>query len=133
MTKKRLTPQQLQAIEYFKQPNNGGLTYDEIGEKVGVSRQTLHAWMNKDHFYDELKKQIVKNTAKRLPEVLESIPEQIIKSGNAAMLRTYLQMHGMLQENHVIENKGGNVDTASDVESLKQDIERFKKLNKDNE
>ncbi|MEK3887267.1 phBC6A51 family helix-turn-helix protein [Bacillus sp. FSL K6-3431] len=123
MSKRRLSELQVAAIEYLALPKRGGLTYEEVAEKVGVSSVTLRAWRKEDVFNDELKRQIVRNTIDRLPEVMASVPDHIINDGNAAMLRTLLQAHSLLTDKLEVETKG-NGDT--DLNSMKAEIEAFR-------
>ncbi|MBS4162021.1 hypothetical protein GWP49_33720, partial [Klebsiella pneumoniae] len=104
--------------------------FDQIAEEVGVSRQTLYEWRKNDSFNDELKRQIMRNTLDRLPEVMDFIPDHIINDGNAAMFRTLLQAHSMLTDNVVVENKNGS---DTDIDEMKAQIERMRALRKDAE
>ncbi|MCY7780068.1 phBC6A51 family helix-turn-helix protein [Bacillus haynesii] len=119
---RKLSEKQLAAIEYLVKPNRGGLTYDQIAEEVGVTRQTLHNWRNNDDFYEELKRRIKKESAERMPDIIASIPDHIINQGNAAMLRTYMQWHDMLTERTEVDvkNDGNNVaDIKAEIERLR--------------
>lgn len=124
---KRLSELQIAAIEFLSLPKRGGLTYEQIAEKVGVSAVTLYKWRKDDTFNEELKRQIVRNTIDRLPEVMASVPDHIIKDGNAAMLRTLLQTHGMLTDKVEVETKGSD---SGDIDAMKAEIERFRNRNK---
>ncbi|MED4828153.1 phBC6A51 family helix-turn-helix protein [Bacillus atrophaeus] len=119
---RKLSEKQIAAIEFLAQPNRGGLTYDQIAEEVGVTRQTLHNWRNNDDFYEELKRRIKKESAERMPDIIASIPDHIIKDGNAAMLRTYMQWHDMLTERTEVDvkNDGNNIaDIKAEIERLR--------------
>lgn len=118
----KLNELQLTAITILSQPKRGGLTYKQVAETVGVSEQTLHTWRKKDDFNDELKREIVRSTLDRLPEVMSSIPDHIINDGNAALFRTLLQAHGLLTERVEVASK----DASTDVDALRADIERLK-------
>ena len=121
---KKLNEKQLAAVQYLSLPKLGGMTYEQIAKEVGVDRATIFRWKNDDAFNEEVKKQIMRNTIERLPEVLASIPDHIINDGNAAMLRTLLQAHGMLTDKVEVENKNAG---ASDVDAMKVEIERMRK------
>lgn len=122
MSRRRLNEKQWAAIALLAQPKRGGMTYKQIAEEVGVSEQTLHNWRKLDHFNEEVKKQVLRNSIDRLPEIFDSVPNHIIKDGNAAMFRTLLQSLGMLTEKVEVENKTGE----SDIDSIKAEIERMK-------
>ncbi|KRG11547.1 hypothetical protein ACA29_17060 [Lederbergia galactosidilytica] len=122
---KRLNEKQLAAITILAQPKRGGLTYEEVAEKVGVARSTLYEWKKLDAFNEAIKREVVRNTIDRMPEVLESVPDHIIRNGNAAMLRTYLQMHDLLSDKLEIDNKS-SVEGTSDLDKMRAEIERFR-------
>lgn len=124
---KRLSEKQLAAVALLALPGRGGMTYEEIAEKVGVSRQTLHAWRNQDEFNEEIKKQVLRNAVEHLPDMYAAIPRHVIEDGNAAFFRTYIQSLGMLTEHVEIENKS-NTDT--NIDQIKADIERIKMARK---
>lgn len=127
---KKLNEKQLAAVQYLSLPKLGGMTYEQIAKEVGVDRATIFRWKNDDTFNEEVKKQIMRNTIERLPEVLASIPDHIINDGNAAMLRTLLQAHGMLTDKVEVENKNAG---ASDVDAMKAEIERMRKSRESHE
>lgn len=118
----KLNDKQYAAIAILSQPKRAGLTYDQVAEQVGVSRTTLAEWRKRDDFNDELKRQIMRDTIERLPEVMASIPDHIINDGNAAMFRTLLQAQGLLTEKvEVTAQANGN-----DIDAIKADIERMR-------
>jgi len=116
MTKRKLTDRQYAAIALLSLPKRGGLTYEQVAEKVGVSSESLRQWRMKDEFNDELKREIVRSTIDSLPDIMASIPSHIIKDGNAALFRTLLQAHGLLTEKLEVESKG---DGSVDVNEIK--------------
>ncbi|RDV27768.1 phBC6A51 family helix-turn-helix protein [Lysinibacillus capsici] len=119
----KLNDKQIAAITILSQPKRGGLTYKEVAEEVGVAESTLHLWRKNDAFNEELKRQIMRDTIDRLPEVMASIPDHIINDGNAALFRTLLQAHQMLTEK--VEVSDGNKGT--DIDAIKAEIERMRK------
>jgi predicted transcriptional regulator len=123
---KKLSELQIAAIEFLAVPKRGGLTYEQIAEKVGITDRTLRDWRKEDAFNEELKRQVVRNTLDRLPEIMASVPDHIIKDGNAAMFRTLLQAHGMLTDKVEVESKGSG--NGADIDAMKVEIERMRKL-----
>jgi predicted transcriptional regulator len=107
---KRLSELQIAAIEYLALPQRGGLTYEEIAAKVGVSDRALRNWRNDDTFADALVKRTIMNAKEYLPEIMASIPRHIIEDGNAAMFRTYMQSIGALTDRVEVDAKGAGVD-----------------------
>ncbi|MCY8493755.1 phBC6A51 family helix-turn-helix protein [Bacillus inaquosorum] len=126
---RKLSEKQIAAIEFLAQPNRGGMTYDQIADAVGVTRQTLHNWRNNDDFYEELKRRIKKQSAERMPDIIASIPDHIINDGNAAMLRTYMQWHDMLTERTEVDVKND----GNNIADIKAEIERLRAQRKTDE
>lgn len=118
----KLNDKQYAAIAILSQPKRGGLTYEQVAEEVGVHRDTLLQWRKSDVFNDELKRQIMRDTIDRLPEVMASVPDHIINDGNAAMFRTLLQAQGLLTEKVEVTDGG----KGADIDAIKADIERMK-------
>jgi AcrR family transcriptional regulator len=125
---RKLNERQYAAIALLATPKRSGLTYDEVAERVGVSRQTLYEWRNLDHFNEEMKKQVLRNAVEHLPDMFASVPKHVIEDGNAALFRTYIQSLGMLTEKVEVDNKGGN--TASDIDDMKAQIARMREQRK---
>jgi len=127
---KKLSEKQYAAIHYLALPKRGGLTYEQVAKEVGISDRQMRDWRKDDDFNEELKRQIMRNTLDRLPEVMASIPDHIIKDGNAAMFRTLLQSHGMLTEKVDVNTTNNG---STDVDSMKAEIERMRKARHDEE
>jgi AcrR family transcriptional regulator len=127
---KRLTDKQYAAIAILATPGRSGLTYDEVAERVGVSRQALYEWRNQDAFNDEMKKQVLRNAVEYLPDMFASIPKHVIEDGNAALFRTYIQSLGMLTEKVEVESKNAG---ATDIDVMKAEIERMRQQRKEGE
>lgn len=123
----QLNEKQIAAIEYLAQPKRGGLTYEQIAEKVGIARSTLQEWRKDPKFNDALTKRTVQLTQEHLPDVLQAAFEGITEEKNAAMFRTWLQMHGLLTEKQEVTTK----DERTDVDDMKAKIEAFKQRNSD--
>jgi hypothetical protein len=121
---KKLSELQIAAIEFLALPKRGGLTYEQVAEKVGITDRTLRDWRKDDAFNEELKRQVVRNTLDRLPEIMASTADHIINDGNAAMFRTLLQAHGMLTDKVEIDSKGNG--SAADIDTMKAEIERMR-------
>ncbi|MCU5519821.1 hypothetical protein OCA41_05795 [Bacillus cereus] len=123
MALKRLNTEHLTAINYFALPNKGGKTNDEIAKICGVSRQSIQNWRNDPLFERELKKQMVRNSQDRLPELIESLSEIAIRDGNAAMAKLALQINGMLVDKVEVESKDAT--NKIDYEGIDKDIASF--------
>lgn len=127
MSSRRLSEKQIAAIEILSRPKRGGMTYEQIAKEVGVAKSTLFEWKKQDYFNEALKKEIVRKTQDRLPEVFDSIIDNIIETGNAAAFRTLLQAHGMLTDK--VEVNQNNSDSTK-IDDIKAEIERLKQRKK---
>lgn len=125
---RKLSEKQIAAITLLSLPKRGGMTYEEIAEKVGIARSTLQEWRKDDAFNEELKRQIVRNTLDDLPEIMSSIPKHIINDGNAALFRTLLQAHGMLTDKVEVDTKNTS---GNDIADMKAQIERMRQAKAD--
>lgn len=125
-----LKREQLEAIKYLAQPKQGGLTHEEIADKVGVSRQTLYRWRQDVAFQDEIKREIGRNTMNRIPDVIDSLIAQATKPNqpSAKAAELLLKTVSMLNDSLVVEDrtKRGGQSTTSDVEEMKAQIVAMK-------
>jgi predicted transcriptional regulator len=124
MALKRLEAHHWLAIKYLALPKKGGKTIKEIAELCGVSEQSIYNWRKDPLFERELKKEIVRNTLDRLPEVFEAVPDIIIRDGNAAMFKTLLQAHDMLTDRVEVEQ---TTKTDVSLDEIKAKLERLKR------
>lgn len=118
----KLNDKQYAAIAILSQPKRGGLSYDQVAEQVGVSRTTLTKWRKQDDFNDELKREIMRSTIDRLPEIMAAIPDHIINDGNAAMFRTLLQAQGLLTDKVEVSSQSN----TEDIDAIKAKLEALR-------
>lgn len=123
---RQLNEKQHAAIALLAIPKRGGLTYEEVAERVGTSRVSLHAWRKLPTFNTELKRQIVSNTIDDLPEIMASFKDHIVKDGNAALARVFMQAHDMLTDKLEVDNKGGSGSSADTIDAMKAKIEQMR-------
>lgn len=127
-----LNEKQIAAIEYLALPKRGGMTYEQIAKQIGTSSRTLQRWRHNPEFNEALKQRVVAATLDRLPEVLESLPEIAINDRNAAMMKLYLQVHGLLSDNVNLQHKTvANETGAVDVTAIRQRLIERGLTNKD--
>lgn len=125
MALKRLNTEHLIAIKWLALPKKGGKTIKEIAELCGVSEQSIYNWRKDPLFERELKREMVRNTLDKLPDVFDAVPDIIIRDGNAAMFKTLLQAHDMLTDKVEVTQK--NNDDGVDREALKERLEQLRK------
>ena len=123
LTKRRLNEKQIAAIEYLSVPKRGGLTYDEIANRVGISRSTLSEWRKDDGFNKALNKRIIQRTQDHMPDVFDAAIKGITEDRNAAIFRTFLQAHGLLTDKVEVETNKDSVD----IDAMKAKIEQYRK------
>ncbi|MEI2356069.1 hypothetical protein [Mesobacillus zeae] len=124
MALKKLNAEHYLAIEYLSLPRKGGKSDIEIAEECCVTDRTIRNWKKDPLFERELKRQIVRNTVDRLPEIFEKIPDIIIKDGNAAMLKTLLQTHDMLTDR--VEVQTADANKGVDLDEMRARLGRLK-------
>jgi S-adenosylhomocysteine hydrolase len=124
MSLKRLNTEHLIAIKWLALPKKGGKTIAEIAELCEVSEQSIYNWRKDPLFERELKREMVRNTLDKLPEVLEAVPDIIVRDGNAAMFKTLLQAHDMLTDKVEVETK--TTTNGVDYDELKARLERLR-------
>jgi AcrR family transcriptional regulator len=120
---KRLETHHMIALQILALPKRGGMTMDEIATEAGVSRRVIYDWIQDPLFDRELKKEIVRQTTARLPEIMESLTEAVIKDHNAAAAKLLLQVNGMLTDKIEVETK---VSDATDTDALRAKLEAFR-------
>ncbi|AXN39838.1 phBC6A51 family helix-turn-helix protein [Peribacillus butanolivorans] len=125
----RLNPEHITAINYLAQPHQGGLTIEEIAKEAGVSRATIFNWRKEPLFERELKREMVRLSQDRLPELIQSLSDIAIRDGNAAMAKLALQINGMLTDKVEIETKDSGRDI--DYDALDSEIAAFGSVLKD--
>lgn len=118
----KLNDKQYAAIAILSLPKRGGLTYDQVAEQIGVSRTTLTNWRKQDEFNEELKREIMRRTIDRLPEIMDAIPDIIINEGNAAMFRTLLQAQGLLTDKVEVSTQGN----TEDIDAIKAKLDALR-------
>lgn len=119
MAFKSLNTEHYIAIGYLAQPRQGGKTNEEIAKECGVDVRTLYRWKRDPLFERELKREIARQSAARLPEVLESMADAAIVDKNAAAAKLVLQVNEMLTDKVEVEQR-----TQTDV----PDIEELKRM-----
>lgn len=114
-----LNEKQHAAITILSQPRRAGMTYQQVADEIGISVRTLVRWRNNPEFNEELKRVVISKTIDRLPEVLEAIPDMILKDRNAAMVKVFLQMHGVLNDKIELNHKAAQQDGGVDIEAIR--------------
>lgn len=123
-----LRPEQYEAIHYLSQPKQAGLTKEEIAEKCGVSRMTLHRWESLPEFQDELRAKISDNILSKLPEVADAMFESAVKNKSANAAKLLFAAAGMLKSQVEYSNRNRNKEAPPEIDraSLQARIEKLK-------
>jgi hypothetical protein len=118
MALKQLNAEHYTAISLLSLPKSQRPLIKDIAAECGVTEQSIYNWKKDPLFERELKRQIVRNTIDRLPDVFDKVPDIIIEQGNAAMFKTLLQAHDMLTDKVEVETKTSGA--VPDVEEMKR-------------
>jgi hypothetical protein len=78
-------------------------------------------------FDRELKREIMRSTVDRLPEIMASIPDHIINDGNAALFKTLLQANDMLTDKVELTT---DLSSGKDIDAIKARIAELSTANK---
>ncbi|UED72143.1 phBC6A51 family helix-turn-helix protein [Brevibacillus sp. HD3.3A] len=120
----RLETHHLIAIGYLAKPKRAGKTMDEIAAECSVDRRTLYNWLKDPLFEKELKKEMVRESSKRIPEVLESMTDAAVIDRNAQAAKLLLQVNEMLTEKMEVEQKSSQTGRG-DLDDLKREVEQI--------
>ncbi|MCS1350303.1 phBC6A51 family helix-turn-helix protein [Mechercharimyces sp. CAU 1602] len=126
MALKRLEAKHYKALSYLIQPDNGGLSLEEIAEECGVTRKTLWEWRNDDTFDREFKKQMRRLVGDRAPELLEAGITQAL-SGSGKHLELMLKSIGGILTDEVEISQNVNSNVSHNVDDIKARLKRYKK------
>ncbi|MDC3413977.1 phBC6A51 family helix-turn-helix protein [Terrihalobacillus insolitus] len=116
---------QIQAIGFLSLPNKGGLSFDEIAEKVGISVRQLHRWRKDNEFKAAIVEQSLENVKDELPNVLAAHKKQA-ERGNVKAIELFYKLFGLLIERQEIEQTVTNKD--KDNEALEKELGDLKRL-----
>ncbi|WP_404351653.1 hypothetical protein LG311_10220 [Sutcliffiella horikoshii] len=121
---KRLEAEHMLAIKYLALPKRGGLTYGEIAKECGVHSNSILNWRKDELFNRELKREMIRNTQERLPEMMNALIDNAIAEGNAAAAKLIMQANDMLTDRVEVSQTGGS---EKDIDEIKARLERYRK------
>ncbi|WP_139491777.1 phBC6A51 family helix-turn-helix protein [Brevibacillus dissolubilis] len=125
MSQRTLRPEQMIAIRHLALPKEQRPTLKEIAKKCGVSERTINRWKQDEWFCEQWKKEVLKQTTEKLPDLLHKMPEIAIEQGNASMARTFLQAHGLLGPQ--IEEGASVIQLPRDAQAIKKRMEEYRR------
>ncbi|CDN44441.1 Uncharacterized protein BN871_EV_00270 [Paenibacillus sp. P22] len=121
-----LKPEQYVAIEWLAQVKNGGKTLEEVAAEAGVSRKCLWQWRRDDEFQQELRREMVRHTMNRMPEVMAAMVDSAVTLKSAAAAKLLMQANDMIVDQVRIERKISEQDSV-DIEGLKARLDALRK------
>jgi len=121
----QFTEKQIQAIGLLSLPNKGGLTFEEIADKCGVSVRQLHRYRADANFKAAIVEQSLENVKEVLPNVLKAHTKQA-ESGNVKAIELFYKLFGLLVERQEIESTVSTKDKDNDT--LAKDLAELKGL-----
>lgn len=116
---------QIQAIGYLSLPNKGGLSFDDIADKCGISVRQVHRYRKQPEFKQAIVEQSLNNVKDELPDVLSAHKKQATK-GNVKAIELFYKLLGLLVERQEIEQNVSNKE--KDNESLENELSELKGL-----
>lgn len=116
---------QVQAIGFLSMPAKGGLQFDEIAERCGISVRQLHRWRKNPDFKQAVIEQSLENVKEELPDVLKAHKKQATK-GNVKAIELFYKLFGLLVERQEIEQTVSNKEMDND--SLQRELDDLKNL-----
>lgn len=122
----KFSGQQAMAIEFMALPGRGGLSYEEIAEKVGISSRQFYRWRQEPEFKDAVVQMALINIKDDLPDVFQANIKNA-KKGNAKHIELIYKLMGMLVDMKEVEvTKKGE-----DNDAIKDDIKRMRQMLKE--
>lgn len=116
---------QIQAIGYLSLPNKGGLQFEEIADKCGISVRQLHRWRKQPEFKQAVVEQSLENVKEELPNVIKSHYDAT-QSGNVKAIELFYKLFGLLIDKQEITQEVSNKDISND--SLQQELDELKDI-----
>lgn len=117
---------QIQAIHMLSLPNRGGLGFDEISEKCGVSTRQLHRWRNKEAFKKAIMEQSLLHVKDELPDVIQNHIRMAKKGNNVKAVELYYRLIGVLVDKQEITQEVTNHER--DNAALERELDDLKRL-----
>ena len=115
---------QLRAIEYIAQPNRGGLTFEQIADKIGISVKTLSRWRERKEFKQAVTQRALDGIRDELPDVFKA-HVKIAKGGNIKAIELLYKVSGILVERQEITQ---TVEDKRESENIERDIADLSRL-----
>lgn len=126
MTKKKLSAQQMKAIEMMADDVKKTYTQQQIADKLGITRSTLWAWRKQPEFQQELQQAVRRNVRERLPRLFDKAIEHA-ENGNAAALGHILKSVGMFEQDVEVAPKESSEDKIDAIREKLREIEAERK------
>ena len=126
----QFSEKQLLAIDLLSVPDKGGMKFDEIAEKCGISVRQLHRWRKNPEFKQAIVQVTMENAKAILPDVVKAHEKQATR-GNVKAIELFYKVMGLLIERQEVEqnvtHKGQtNDDLNKQLDDLKGLIDRSK-------
>jgi hypothetical protein len=127
---KQFTEKQVTAIGILAMPNRGGLSFEEVADKAGISERQLHRWRKKPEFKQAVIDQSLANVKEVIPNVLSAHTKQA-ESGNVKAIELFYKLFGLLVDKQeitqdVTTRDKGNEDLTAELDDIRNLIEDIK-------
>lgn len=127
---KQFSEKQVTAIGILAMPNRGGLSFEEVADKAGISERQLHRWRKKPEFKQAVIDQSLANVKEVIPNVLSAHTKQA-ESGNVKAIELFYKLFGLLVDKQeitqdVTTRDKGNEDLSNELDDIRNLIEDIK-------
>ena len=127
---KQFSEKQVTAIAILAMPNRGGLSFEEVADKAGISERQLHRWRTKPEFKQAVIDQSLANVKEVIPNVLSAHTKQA-ESGNVKAIELFYKLFGLLVDKQeitqaVTTRDKGNEDLVNELDDIRNLIEDIK-------
>ncbi|MCK1985179.1 MULTISPECIES: phBC6A51 family helix-turn-helix protein [Peribacillus] len=126
MTLSQLGPEHYKAMALLATPKRGGLTFEQIAKECDIHVNTLLNWRKDPLFEREFKREVIRGTQDRLPEMMDAMINAVVEDRNAAAAKLILTANDMLTDRVEVN---AEVSTDKSLDAVKARIAAMRKTN----
>ncbi|WP_336791179.1 phBC6A51 family helix-turn-helix protein [Paenibacillus sp. MMO-177] len=120
-----LSATQLAVAEYLSMPGRGGMTYEQLAEKHGISLRCLYDWRQNYWFAEHVRQRTMEKVIEHLPDVMEGLTRQALEGKSIKAVDVWLRANGLMNQEMTIR-PGPPAEDRSEA-AIRADIERMRR------
>lgn len=124
---KKFNAGQLKLIEILSNPENAGMSEDQIAEECGVARATVWRWKKDTELWDTVYKIAYDNLNREIPKVYHALSQRAV-AGNTKAIELYLKFIGKYIERTETKIEADVDFSSMSDKELKKAIEEAERL-----